>query len=290
MAYSGPWRVARSLDILLGQINALAPTRSKASDGSIADDLHSTTSDHYPKVISGLGATPTVTARDFTHDPADGADMNVIAEQLRLSRDKRVKYAIWNRRIFSGPAGPQPWVWRAYSGDNPHDKHMHVSVVASAAADDTNRWDIGEENDMLPDERAALMAVRDALLKPDAVLDNRPLRTALSDVAFSLVYGKSENTWVGRKFAEQRLRDEALLAAVQADADVATILTRVDQRAAELAAGQQALRAELVADLGPALVAALREELGDIPVAAIEVATASAVRSVLGSLNDTPRG
>ena len=41
------WRVARSLDVLLGQLNALAPERSKASDGSIGDAAHaSRSSDH----------------------------------------------------------------------------------------------------------------------------------------------------------------------------------------------------------------------------------------------------
>jgi len=46
------WRVATSLGAtgtegLLGEINASAPNRSKASDGSIGDEAHSSrTSDH----------------------------------------------------------------------------------------------------------------------------------------------------------------------------------------------------------------------------------------------------
>lgn len=152
MAYTGAWRVADSLDKLLAQINAAAPRRSKASDGSIADDEHEKSSDHYPKVLPGLGSTPTVTARDFTHDPGDGADMAEIAEALRRSRDRRIAYVIFNRRIFS--ATVQPWVWRPYSGKNPHDKHMHVSVVHSALADDDNPWEIGDE--MTPEQEKQL--------------------------------------------------------------------------------------------------------------------------------------
>ena len=31
------WRVARSLDVLLAQLNTRAPNRSKAADGSVGD-------------------------------------------------------------------------------------------------------------------------------------------------------------------------------------------------------------------------------------------------------------
>ena len=130
------WRVARGLEKLLEQINNVAPRRSRASDGSIGDAAHQATpSDHNPD-RHGV-----VRARDFTHDPARGADMNDIAEALRASRDRRIKYVIWNRRIFS--ATGRSWRWRSYSGSNPHNHHMHVSVVATSVADDTREWEIG---------------------------------------------------------------------------------------------------------------------------------------------------
>lgn len=115
------WRVALSLEVLLEQLNEAAPFRSKISDGSIGDPAHSSReSDHNPNPLG------VVCARDFTHDPANNADMNEWAEALRASRDPRIKYVIWNRRIFSSTEAP--WIWRAYSGINPHDHHMHVSV------------------------------------------------------------------------------------------------------------------------------------------------------------------
>lgn len=130
------WRVARSLNILLDQLNALAPRRNKASDGSIGDTNHQNrASDHNPWYGPGI-----VTARDFTHDPAGGLSCHDVANTLAAYRDPRVKYVIWNRRIMSGNPGPSPWVWRAYSGTNPHTSHLHLSVVASPACDSTAAW------------------------------------------------------------------------------------------------------------------------------------------------------
>jgi hypothetical protein len=139
------WRVAHSLNKLLAQINDAAPARSTLSDGSIGNDSHcppgydphNPPSDHCPDEL-GI-----VRARDFTHDPGDNADMNIVSESLRVSRDSRIKYVIWNGRIFS--ATNFPWIWRPYSGSNPHDKHMHVSVVSTSAADNTADWEIGIE-------------------------------------------------------------------------------------------------------------------------------------------------
>lgn len=123
------WRVAKSLDKLLEQLNAAAPKRSKISDGAIGDAAHATRdSDHNPWVKDG--AMGVVTARDFTHDPANGADMNKFTEAIRLSKDSRVKYVLWNRQMYSSYAasGYAPFMWRPYSGSNPHTRHSHVSV------------------------------------------------------------------------------------------------------------------------------------------------------------------
>ncbi len=119
------WRVAPSLLTLLGQVNGLAPQRSKKSDGTIGDAAHATrASDHNPWVMDG--GTGIVTAMDITHDPQGGCDANNLAEAIRQTRDPRVKYVIWNRQIVSSTVSP--WTWRAYAGSNPHTKHMHISV------------------------------------------------------------------------------------------------------------------------------------------------------------------
>jgi peptidoglycan hydrolase-like protein with peptidoglycan-binding domain len=134
------WRVAKSLDVLLKQVNEQAPGRSKVSDGSIGDEKHQASKSDHNKNAAGV-----VQARDFTHDPADGFDSYKFSETLRTKKDPRIKYVISNYRIFSGNAGPSPWVWRKYTGSNPHSMHGHVSVVDDAKSyDDASEWDIGQ--------------------------------------------------------------------------------------------------------------------------------------------------
>ncbi len=134
-----PWRIAKSLLRLKEQLKIYAPRRSTASDGAIGNAEHqSRASDHNPWVTSGnMGV---VTAIDITHDPAGGCDAGRLADAIRSSRDERVKYIIWNRQICNSAAlgSAQPWQWRAYTGKNPHDHHVHISVKADAGAYDGN--------------------------------------------------------------------------------------------------------------------------------------------------------
>lgn len=142
------WRVAASLLTLRDQINAAWPARNRISDGTIGDARHQTRdSDHNPWVREGsLGV---VTAMDITHDPASGCDAGALAEAIRRSRDRRIKYIIWNRRICNSSAvgTAAPWAWRRYTGSNPHDKHVHFSVKsAKSAYDSTEPWQIGADS------------------------------------------------------------------------------------------------------------------------------------------------
>jgi hypothetical protein len=134
------WRPARSLQVLLDQVNRQYPGRNKLSDGTIGDSAHQhRASDHNPN------AAGVVTALDITHDPARKCDAGQLAHAIRTSRDSRVKYLIWNRQIAnSAPIDGQPaWAWRAYTGTNPHDKHIHISVKGDPAAyDATTPWSL----------------------------------------------------------------------------------------------------------------------------------------------------
>ncbi len=144
------WRVANSLIKLRDQVNAQWPTRSKQSDGTIGDPAHSSrTSDHNPDE-HGI-----VRALDITHDPASGLDSKKLANLILAKQDPRLKYVISFNRIGSGPAGPEPGVWRPYRtppNKNPHDHHCHVSVIpypdgkayqkAADTADNDKPWDL----------------------------------------------------------------------------------------------------------------------------------------------------
>ena len=132
------WRPAISLLRLREQINEKAPSRSKASDGTIGDAAHAArTSDHNPWVQDGdVGV---VTAMDITNDPAGGCDAQAFVDALVTSRDKRIKYLIWNKQILSSSV--QPWTWRAYNGKNAHTHHFHLSVKSTKDLyDSTDLW------------------------------------------------------------------------------------------------------------------------------------------------------
>jgi hypothetical protein len=134
------WRVAKSLLTLRATVDAAWPRRNKASDGTIGDASHAARdSDHNPWVKDGLIGV--VTAIDITHDPVSGADANGIVAALVASRDRRIKYIIWNRQIINSSVSP--WIWRTYRGRNPHTGHFHVSVSSSKTLfDDTASWSI----------------------------------------------------------------------------------------------------------------------------------------------------
>lgn len=130
------WRVAKSLLRLRDQVNIAFPDRSKDSDGTIGDERHSAReSDHNPDT-DGV-----VKAMDITHDPDNGCDSYKLAEELRASRDHRIKYIISDRKICSSTQSP--WMWRPYRGSNPHDKHVHISVLPDRRHfDDESDWNL----------------------------------------------------------------------------------------------------------------------------------------------------
>ena len=112
---------------VLRQATALRPKRKKASDGLLPSAAHikqSPNSDHN-----------TGYAVDLTHDPKNGIDCVEIFEKLK--EDKRVKYLIFQRKIWSRDKAKQGN--RRYTGSNPHNKHLHISINA-ACSTDTSPW------------------------------------------------------------------------------------------------------------------------------------------------------
>lgn len=156
-------RQARSLDVLVAEVNALSPDRSKISDGGLGDAAHSSrASDH------NVNAAGVWRARDFTDDDTDddldGGDFGDVfdcgwlAEQLVAMYHAPVvhpamrsgAYTIHKGRIYSYDRRDEGW--RPYPGSNPHNVHLHQSVATAASGyDSTAPW-LEETDDMFSDE------------------------------------------------------------------------------------------------------------------------------------------
>jgi hypothetical protein len=109
---------------VLRQATALRPKRKKASDGLLPSAAHlkqSPNSDHN-----------TGYAVDLTHDPENG--INCVEIFIKLQEDKRVKYLIFQGKIWSQKNG----VYN-YTGSNPHNKHLHISIK-EGYGNDTSDW------------------------------------------------------------------------------------------------------------------------------------------------------
>lgn len=114
----------------LAQASRRWPGRRTTSDGICSSPKHqqqNPNSDH----DYGL-------AWDLSHDPEHGVDTYLIADLLRRKGDRRTKYIISHGRIYNPAISPD---WRTYVGTNPHDKHLHVSVLAKYRDDTSDWWD-----------------------------------------------------------------------------------------------------------------------------------------------------
>jgi len=138
------WRLAESLAILRATLMA-AYGVEKAKFGTIGDKKHKPPSDHL------VDAKGVVAALDVPHSL--GLDIKVLAEELRHSQDARIKYVITHGRIFFGGE----WKWQPYSGSNPHDKHLHISVKASNY-DNNAPWAIGGSMEKITDDEIKILA------------------------------------------------------------------------------------------------------------------------------------
>jgi hypothetical protein len=109
---------------VLRQATALRPKRKTASDGLLPSKAHiaqSPNSDHN-----------TGFAVDLTHDPDNGINGHEIFDALKT--DVRVKYLIFQGVIWSKKDGDS-----RYTGSNPHNKHIHISIK-DTCGNDTSPW------------------------------------------------------------------------------------------------------------------------------------------------------
>jgi hypothetical protein len=129
------WILVPCLDRLRDDFDGVAPSRDHASDGTIGDANHSSSSDHTPDEISDALRRKDADSRNEVHALDVDADLRVpglsmeIVVQFLLARcrsgaERRLRYIIFNRRIWEASNG---WRQVRYTGPNPHDKHAHFS-------------------------------------------------------------------------------------------------------------------------------------------------------------------
>lgn len=121
--------VARAL---LTQATKKWNDRDRASDGLISSEGHkkkNPTSDHdYGNAV------------DLDHDESgNGPDCFELSRDFHrryyLGELQCIKYIIWNRKIWNPAVSRE---WRPYTGENPHNKHMHISILSDHRNDEVD--------------------------------------------------------------------------------------------------------------------------------------------------------
>jgi hypothetical protein len=132
---------------LRDEFNLIAPARSKASDGWIGDTAHQQeTSDHNDDEVGrvpirdadskhevhAVDVTAPITGAELRYPPTGAthvsgmeAVVQFLLSRCRSGAEKRLRYMIYNRRIWEASNG---WRQRAYTGPSPHTEHAHFSA------------------------------------------------------------------------------------------------------------------------------------------------------------------
>jgi hypothetical protein len=142
------WVVVPCLLKLRSEINALAPRRDKGADGTIGDSAHTSSSDHTPDEDSDVLRDHDADSKNEVHALDIDVDLNqpglslekVVQHLLKRARagDRRLRYVIFNRRIWSASSG---WQQKAYGGKDPHTNHAHFSASYETAQEArTDSW------------------------------------------------------------------------------------------------------------------------------------------------------
>lgn len=154
-------RIAHSLAQLRDEINAVAPKRSKVSDGWLGDAAHRSRASRHNPNSAGV-----VCALDITDDPAHGCPIHEIAERIRRNPHPNLEYMISNARTAGRSSN---WQWKRYGGANPHRAHVHFGVGVGPDSeprqpyDDRTPWGVAalldspQEDDMNTDELRAVL-------------------------------------------------------------------------------------------------------------------------------------
>lgn len=130
------WVLIPCLKTLFAEFDRIAPGRDRASDGSIGDAAHrAEVSDHNP---DETGSVPIHDADKVNELHAIDVDDDLRESDLTMEKcvqflvgrcnsgaESRLRYIIYNRRIWSASSG---WVQKTYTGASAHTEHAHFSA------------------------------------------------------------------------------------------------------------------------------------------------------------------
>lgn len=145
------WMLIEAGKSLFAAFNEVAPNRDHKTDGSIGDAAHTSTSDHTPDEQSSALRNRDADSRNEVHAIDVDADLREpgltmamvvghLVARCRSGAEKRLRYIIFNRRIYSASDG-WPTGGRVYSGASPHTEHAHFSFsYVSSLEASTASW------------------------------------------------------------------------------------------------------------------------------------------------------
>lgn len=192
------WTLAPTLSVLRSEINKRWPNRDKTSDGSLGNATHAAgTSDHNPDARGVVCAIdidedlygPTDPSPSF-HSGTPAAELvRELIANAKAGLTPQLFYVIYERRIYSRTYG---WISKLYTGPNPHDHHVHVSVYHPAKfADSTSSWGIH-----VALSKEDIDKVADAVVKRLLFTDNLPAPAMSPTIA-------TNDTWKGISFWQE---------------------------------------------------------------------------------------
>lgn len=167
------WILIPCLRALFMEFDRLAPDRPKDSDGSIGDFAHQQeSSDHNPDETGNVPIRDAdkineVHAIDVTNKLGSKvvrwrayvgmeAVVQYLLDRCRSGAEKRLRYIIYNRRIWSASSS---WVQKTYAGPSPHTEHAHFSAsyVTSLEASTAPWFPDLEGEELSPEEKTWLL-------------------------------------------------------------------------------------------------------------------------------------
>lgn len=257
------WILVPCLVKLRDEFNQIAPNRDKRSDGSIGDAAHEDSqSDHNRDETGNVPIRDPdrineVHAIDVDIDlRVPGLDMEAVVQFLldrcRSGAEKRLRYIIYRRRIWSASTG---WRQKAYTGSNAHDQHAHFSSSYESKHEaSTASWHLEELGNMpLTNEDADVLIKR--MRNTKEVLSDSNVMAIGADAA-----GRLAPALARIEAALKLERAEVVPTADQnAAAVIAALGARVGDTPAQTAAKLRAALAPILGDKAEAVFALLGE-------------------------------